>query len=327
MPTSQTSHDEAAPKRVRRTKRAQIPPEPVSPQVLVEVAIQEGKFPNHPGKSLWAGLFHEVNRTWFNWRYLRSIGELQFLTRASSVMLILVPIVAAIWPAIRWTEQSYNDQMHKLYSEISSDIERLQGLLQTSSPQNQNGALLSALESDATRLVETLDSKLKHMNPRPLNETYMPLVWTLGFIAAVCVLFGQLLYQMFVPDAVRESRYLAFIREGRRDWSQTASLALRHDAEELVRRAIDRDLVWPEIRLGEECIPKLSQMQVTLDDDEYAVIEGAAAAEYALNGVTTPVIRFAIAGFYIVGIGILLYLLVDQTRAVLDITQWPWGAA
>jgi hypothetical protein len=37
----------------------------------------------------------------FKWGLVRSFGELQILTRASYVMLIVVPMLAGTWPAVR----------------------------------------------------------------------------------------------------------------------------------------------------------------------------------------------------------------------------------
>ncbi len=35
-----------------------------------------------------------------NWRIVRAIGELQILTRASYVLLVAVPLLAATWPTV-----------------------------------------------------------------------------------------------------------------------------------------------------------------------------------------------------------------------------------
>ena len=36
-----------------------------------------------------------------DWRLIRGLGELQVLTRASYLMLIVVPLLAGLWPGIR----------------------------------------------------------------------------------------------------------------------------------------------------------------------------------------------------------------------------------
>jgi hypothetical protein len=36
-----------------------------------------------------------------NWRLIRSLGELQILTRISYGMLIIVPLLATLWPGVR----------------------------------------------------------------------------------------------------------------------------------------------------------------------------------------------------------------------------------
>src|SRR5262249_45317998 len=47
-------------------------------------------------------------RRYRNWRLVRSLGELQILTRASYVMLIVVPLLAGMWPAVRLVVNQHN---------------------------------------------------------------------------------------------------------------------------------------------------------------------------------------------------------------------------
>src|SRR2546429_152324 len=55
-----------------------------------------------------------------NWRLVRGLGELQILTRASYFVLILVPILAAIWPAVQSTVNQYN----KTVTEVAAIFDR-----------------------------------------------------------------------------------------------------------------------------------------------------------------------------------------------------------
>ena len=45
---------------------------------------------------------------WLHWRWVRNVGQLQALTRASYWALLLVPIIAAVWPAARSAINVYN---------------------------------------------------------------------------------------------------------------------------------------------------------------------------------------------------------------------------
>jgi hypothetical protein len=45
---------------------------------------------------------------WIHWRWVRNVGQLQALTRASYWALLLVPIIAAVWPAARSAINVYN---------------------------------------------------------------------------------------------------------------------------------------------------------------------------------------------------------------------------
>src|SRR5262249_19956250 len=55
-----------------------------------------------------------------NWRIVRSIAQLQILTRASYVMLLLVPILAGLWPTVRLIVNQHN----KHIAEASSTFDR-----------------------------------------------------------------------------------------------------------------------------------------------------------------------------------------------------------
>ena len=48
-------------------------------------------------------------RRQFTWGFVRNFGELQLLTRASYIMLILVPLLAGLWPSVTTVVNRYND--------------------------------------------------------------------------------------------------------------------------------------------------------------------------------------------------------------------------
>src|SRR6266581_3688081 len=70
------------------------------------------------------------------WRSVRALGELQVLTRASYLALVIVPMLAALWPGIRLTVNRYNeavaDSTHALErssERLRDDTERLRGVI------------------------------------------------------------------------------------------------------------------------------------------------------------------------------------------------------
>src|SRR5262245_17448319 len=60
-----------------------------------------------------------------SWRFVRSLGELHLLTRASYLMLIVVPILAGLWPAVRLAINHYNQSVLDATSELDATSKKL----------------------------------------------------------------------------------------------------------------------------------------------------------------------------------------------------------
>ena len=54
------------------------------------------------------------------WALIRNVGNLQVLTRASYLMLIVVPILAALWPGVRLVINQYNQTLISVSSHLES---------------------------------------------------------------------------------------------------------------------------------------------------------------------------------------------------------------
>ena len=67
-----------------------------------------------------------------NWERIRSFGELEVLTKASYIALILVPIIAGLWPSVRVAINHYNKAateasiiMNVAHDRINKDLTHL----------------------------------------------------------------------------------------------------------------------------------------------------------------------------------------------------------
>ena len=52
-----------------------------------------------------------------NWRLVRNLGELQILTKISYVTLAVVPVLATLWPGVRYLVNYANNYVHTTISE------------------------------------------------------------------------------------------------------------------------------------------------------------------------------------------------------------------
>ena len=71
-----------------------------------------------------------------SWRWIRGIGNLTVLTRASYIALLIVPLIAGMWPAVRGAINKYNNSIQR----------------------GQNG--LATLRLDLAEILNNLDVKL-----------------------------------------------------------------------------------------------------------------------------------------------------------------------
>ncbi|MFO0835750.1 MAG: pentapeptide repeat-containing protein [Phycisphaerales bacterium] len=132
---------------------------------------------------LWArGRCHSLD-----WGLVRGVGELAILTRASMLALVLVPILAGLWPALRSAVQRY------------SDVHWKQGV--------------------APRVVDWMVGSLDH-TPHVVStpaqsflNSHMPGSFALLFFAALLVVIGRSIYQANVPQLVRERSRFDLIRD------------------------------------------------------------------------------------------------------------------
>src|ERR1700730_652602 len=94
----------------------------------------------------------------FSWRLVRTLGELQVLTKASYAMLIIVPLLAGLWPAVRLIVNQYDksateaaeifERATTRFSEIErslADLEAKTGLAKSSESRVATAASLGGL--------------------------------------------------------------------------------------------------------------------------------------------------------------------------------------
>lgn len=190
-----------------------------------------------------------------NWRLVRALGELQILTRASYILLVLVPLLAAVWPAVQMVVNSEGRAVERAAqvlrgtaTEIDRAILRARQTVTPLPPTTPSqGATEPALPADVLKRVEDAAAKIEkaaERQARDLEERILAdpkLPWTLAaaFFAALFVVAGHLLYQLYAPEPVRLYSWDTFVASRKEEYA-------KHPTDD----AIERAQQYTETRLG-----------------------------------------------------------------------------
>lgn len=145
----------------------------------------------------------------FTWQKVRSVGGLQILTKASYVMLALVPILAGVWQGVKvWAGQSRQ--------EVSQAVRDLDHAAE------HRRATASEPVARELEQVRAVTHRLQAMIDRGEFDHRLPSAWALGFFAALFVVAGHFVYQVRCPELVAAKTPDKFAEEQLAGFSSTA---------------------------------------------------------------------------------------------------------
>ncbi|HLO42387.1 MAG TPA: hypothetical protein VK176_15300 [Phycisphaerales bacterium] len=155
---------------------------------------------------------------YLHWKNVRGLGELAILARASMLMLVLVPVLAGLWPAIQSAVQRY--------------------------------AAARWHDGLATRAVRAMVGgyDMPTVKGGPFLSHTMP--WAFGalFFAALFVVLGRVLYQMHVPDLIRSRSGYEFGLDEKEDFRKHGSVEeerrLQESIDAIAEAGSDQALRW-----------------------------------------------------------------------------------
>ncbi|WOH37675.1 hypothetical protein RI844_00075 [Thalassotalea fonticola] len=142
-----------------------------------------------------------------DWGMVRNFGELQILSRASYLMLILVPLLAGLWPTVTTLVNQHNQTLNHATDKFDLASRQI---------------LLYKAELPDSKIIEpfkeTLDSvnnELLHVKKSVENQSIktktLPSVWALSFLASLLAVIAQVIYQLAAPAIVRNSSMREYI--------------------------------------------------------------------------------------------------------------------
>lgn len=169
-----------------------------------------------------------------DWQLVRHLSRLSILNRLAFTMLVMVPLIAAaLWVPMQKTADGYNGLVTNAREKIGIETGQDQDEEVGDDPAGNEGessnldaeAAAGGDESDASSIRTALEDIGAGIGARPLWQALLPSVfqdlmlrffpqavdkpvlpnaWALAFFAALFILFGDTLVQLFCPTIVRE---------------------------------------------------------------------------------------------------------------------------
>ena len=232
-----------------------------------------------------------------NWQKVRGFGELQILTRASYLMLILVPMLAALWPAVHYSVSRYNhavvdtrDALENAAVKLEHQIDRAEALISSMSPSTQDAdESKTGFVTRANGILESVrqraDQVVLRYSPKTVKTPHLPGALAEVFFAAFAVLLGHLFYQMFAPDTVRRQSAREFVNATKNDYAANPT-------EAAIRRAIHYLNTNPApeymqiVKLWEETSGDMTEHE--RQKQSIAIVEYGASEEYRQLSIQAP---------------------------------------
>jgi hypothetical protein len=180
-------------------------------------------------------------RIWFiniknflNWRLIRSIAELQILTRATYLMLIFVPILAGVWPAVRLYVNNHNEAVvkatgilenhYKNFSDLNKTIDKnITTLSEKSITPEQAIKKLQLLNDNGGKFLKDIEQFSNDFLPRTLDSPNLPKSWAIAFFASLFAAIAHLIYQLTTPENFRKYTLSEFIQIKKEAYSRHPS--------------------------------------------------------------------------------------------------------
>ena len=144
------------------------------------------------------------SRLRLDWSKVRKFGELRFLTRASYIAIVMVPILSGLWPAVRATVNTYNETLLQSTLDTHEKVVELADKMSTAS--KDLNPRLGQLLTDRTSQLDIKITELgQSLNQAALEEKNLPYGFAAAFFAALAVIFGHLIYELFADQHVKKS--------------------------------------------------------------------------------------------------------------------------
>jgi hypothetical protein len=206
----------------------------------------------------------------FNWQLVQWLGEIQLLTKVSYAMIVLVPLLASIWPIVHLAVNKHNERMAKgnlLLREAKEEFMKISDEIKSKATINRDDQLYENKETEETvffkRSVLDIQKQISEFESqlasRPLRYPNLP--WTLAasFFAAIFIALGHLLFQCS-PEQVRKQTIEQFVAEKKSGFAKDPSEHAVYLAKEFLTTKYGLELLETEEALNMSLYKKLENL-------------------------------------------------------------------
>jgi len=257
-----------------------------------------------------------------NWIRVRSLGSLKILTKVSYVALIVVPIMAALWPGVKSSINRYNVLVKQSISTLDKSSTKL------INASNQLSSEISKTDIEPTfkqNLIENLNSitndssiqlsEIKqYLDNTIINSNHLPPVFAKSFFAALFIVLAHLLYDIYAHDILKKYSLDEFKEK-------EIELFAKYPSAGTIRAAeFYAEMASKEVGLSYTTYPKFNHSPEELYEKNFDFINTGAHARYLVLAVRNfPAVIVSIL-FYSVGILLLFNIVLCQSVAVIKAT-------
>jgi len=265
------------------------------------------------------------------WNTIRTFGDLHILTRASYIMLIFVPLLAGVWPAVKSSINKYNNVVIESRMALDSASNRLEFIASTVIEKNTK---FSELNNIIESLEQRIDTIIQDYSLKSIENNMLPSVWALGFLASLAVMIGHLLYQAFAPPLIKRITIRDFVNENLKNFVEhpsdsqlkRAKVFAEYSEEKYVKRSTEEDFNEFSNKISNKMKPvERSEEDRKAEEKrrkELGIIEEGAIGEYLQNVSRNKPAAYASGFFYSIGLILILYIVITQTNNVIEAA---WG--
>lgn len=179
-----------------------------------------------------------------NWRLVRSLASLKLLTKASYIMLLIVPFLAAMWPGVRATVNQYNKMAkssNAIVLKAKADLDSAQVLVEakieelksmTKASPDFTNEMIRRADARNREIKVMLEEHRDEFLQKTFDQPKLPKILAMAFFAALSIGLGHLCYELTAPEQIKNRSFEEFISYKKKDYDT-------HPTDESMDRAKD----------------------------------------------------------------------------------------
>lgn len=224
----------------------------------------------------------------FGWWQVRTFGELHLLTKATYLTLLLVPILAGLWPSINILVNSYNQTIENSVQQLDIASTRLGLIIKDDGVLTMKDPKVHEITTKLNEGISDLENEIAYIQ---IKNSNLPSVWVLAFLASLSTLIAHTLYQLYCP--------------------------------EIIQRCSEKEYIYQVLDEHKKLNPNQGLEENA--NSSSASIKGLVAKEsknYHTISKSNPAFSFISQSFYFLAAVILIVIIAQQTTNILRAGGW-----